>query len=145
MDSVRKKKSLEYRIERQNKYRRLIFKDFEKLLHPEYNKIIKAVYIIAPFIGNEIPVNDTLRDFVKEFQNIQEVDCHVILIGYDGYSKDEKNKFLETLNSISRIVSQLAPGPKGEQFRRIKSAIDNLVYIIDTYKDKFLKAIALAA
>ncbi len=146
----RKKRSLEYRIEQQKKYRRLIFKDFEKRLQPEYNKIINAVHAIAPFIGNEIPVNDALLDFVKVFQNIQEVDqenFHVILTGYrrDAYSKDERNKFLETLNSISRIVSHLSSGPKGEQFRRIKSSIDNLVSIIDTFKDKFLKAITAVA
>ncbi len=149
--SERVKNKLSYRMKQQKKYRRIMFKDFEKRLQPYYNRILNSVLNIAPSLGNEIPAdNDDLKDFVSEFKNIINVDqenMHIILSGYlnRAYAKDQRNKFIETLNSLSKKLSPLISGPKGDQFRIIKDSIDHLVKIIDEFKEKFLKALTAVA
>ena len=82
-----------------------------------------------------------------EIENVDQENFHIILTGYrrDAYAKDMRNKFIETLNTLSKAAASLSSGPGGSLFTTVKTAVDNIVSIVDQFKDKFLKAVTAVA
>ena len=147
---TRKSRTLEHRMKKQVTYRKAMFNDFKKRLDVEYNHIVNVVHKIAPLLGTEIPINDDLLDFTRAFHELEQADrkdFHIVLTGYrkDASARDEKNKFNATAKTVVIRAQKLASGPKGQMFAAIVTAVNNVITIVDTFTDKFLRAVRAVA
>lgn len=127
-----------------NKFRKVIFADFERQLLTMYQKIVGAVQQIGPKIGTEIPVTDELQKFVRAFNQIEGANRASIgsaLSGYNktGSAKDVKNNFLSSLEVVDVTLDPLVA--KNQSFRELRSVISELIKLVDTFSNKFVEII----
>ncbi len=140
------RKSLGRKIAKKKAYRELLLKDFRKVLRAHYRKIVDAANDIAVHIGDTIPVDDNLRNFVSAFNNLESIDAenlHVMLSGYprDVNSRDTRESFLTKYRVLDATLDPLAKGPGGQYFRAVKHAAAGLVKAIDSFSDNIVRAL----
>ena len=140
------KKSLSKKIKNKAKFRKMLLKDFKKVLKSRYANIVSAVNEISKHVGTTIPLNSDLNKFINVFQHIQtinEKNLHVALSGYkkDVGSKDRRNDFLNYYNLLVLVSEPLTNGPGGAYFKNLQSAVKNLVTTVDKFSDTMLDTI----
>lgn len=140
------KKSLSKKIKKKEKYRKLLLKDFKKLLRGHYRNIVVAASGISSNIGGSIPVNDDLDKFINVFKNMQtinEENLHVALSGYakDVTSRNRREEFMNNYQLVVLAAEPLAKGAGGAHFKKLQSAIRDVVKAVDTFSDKIVNAL----
>lgn len=140
------RKSMGLQMKEQKHHQNLLFDEFKKVIQSNYRQIIGAVSPISRMIGSEVPVSDELYKFVVRFGQLESPDrenLHLALSGYrqDVASKHVKNVFVSSLRAIHGTLEPLKSGAQGSRFRDIQNAVGQLIRDIDTFSDKFVKAI----
>jgi hypothetical protein len=140
------RKSLSEKINKQDKYRKILMADFKNLLKGHYQTLINAINEITPNIGKNIPINDDLDKFISAFRNLKTLDrenLHIALSGYakDVSSKNEREEFINTYNLLLMTLEPLAKGASGNSFRNISSAVRDMMKSVDDFSDKMVKVI----
>jgi len=133
-------------IREQQKTRTAAFDAFNKILKQHYTAIIKAVSNMSKRIGSDIPVTDTLGEFVRVFSDIDapdRKDVHLAICGFrmDATSRHVKARFMSGLKASSAILAKLASGKGGQHAKAAQTAVQALITAIDHFNDKTLKSV----
>ena len=140
------KKSISKKISNKKKYRDLVLSDFRKLLKEHHRVIVEAANGIARHIGVDLPVSDDLDQFVKTFSvlpNLDQEKLHIALSGYakDALSKEKREQFINSYDSVIKAVDPLTKGPQGSLFKQVQQALQSMIRSIDDFSDKMVKAL----
>lgn len=140
------RKNLSKKIDRKDKYRDMILKDFKKIIQGQYRNIVDAADHIAKNIGSSIPVNEDLERFVQVFSQVDTLDrenLHVALSGYprDAESRYLRDQFLDKYRLLIDVIKPLTNGPAGPQFKEIQKQCETLIKTIDDFADKMVKSL----
>jgi hypothetical protein len=144
--------TLEKRMERQRKTREVLFTDFERRLEDQYRQIAAAVDVLAKRFGQQVKMDDNLRKFVScmgdlKRDGVEREKFYLALTGYqqDAGSREERQRFLGHLGAVANSLKPLiasSSGSERQHFESIKSAVEDVVRTIDTFKDTYLKPIS---
>ena len=140
------KQSIGRSLNNRTVYREKLFTALNQQIHDCYNHIISELYKIGKKIGNDIPITDTLRSFVRQlgyFSGVQpdRKDLHIALSGYrhDVNSEYVKHDFLKSLDTLKDAADSVASG--STYFKNVSSAIHRLIKIIDDFNSTFTKTL----
>lgn len=142
--AVRKRRSLSAQVKKQEKFRKMLFRDFKKRLVGLYRHIVNAANVVVKGLGKDIPVTPELREFVERFSELKLLDRENIHMALTGYvksveAKDRKSEFMAAMQSIDLCLEALIP--QSNAFKLIQEALHNLMKAVDDFSDKFLQAI----
>lgn len=140
------KKSLSKKIKNKEKYRNQLLKDFGKLLKAHYRIIVNSSVDIVEGIDKTIPITDDLDRFITVFCNMpgmNEENLHIALSGYakDTTSKNNREKFLNNYNLVLLAIEPLMKGPGGAAFKKLHSAITEIIKAINNFSDKIVNSL----
>ena len=140
------RKSLKKKIDNKKKYREIVLKDFRKQLKQQLRSIVDAANEISRHIGNGIPVDDNLKQFVETFAMMPSLDqenIHLALSGYpkDSTSKEQRDLFMNKYFSVLKAIEPLTKGPQGNLFKDVHKATEAMIHLIDEFSDKMVKAL----
>lgn len=146
-------RSLEKRMQRQTKTREVLLADFENRIEQQQRIIMKTVEALSKVIGETIPMDDNLSQFIKSFKDLGSNDAfsrenyHIALSGVrdDPVSKSERAHFLGLLETVVHSLEPLKSGPSGHHFRELQAAFNRLTEIIDKFRDTYLKPLSKIA
>lgn len=152
-DSFNGTNSLKKRMDTLEKTRNTLFNDFENRLDQQYRTIQSAISVLAKRIGNDLPIDDNLQNFVTCMSDmnvsntINREEFSKALTGFhtDAASKEERQRFLGQLDAVIRSLKPLVSGPHGSYFNTIKAAAEKTREIVDTFKDTYLKPLTNVA
>ena len=140
------KQSIGRSLNKRTVYREKLFTALNQQIHDCYNHIISELYKIGKKIGNDIPITDTLRSFVRQlgyFSGVQpdRKDLHIALSGYrrDVNSEYVKHDFLKSLETLKDATDSVASG--STYFKNVSAAIHRLIKVIDDFNSTFTKTL----
>jgi len=136
-------KSLAKSLERTDKTRKLLVKEFMASVKEGIRSITRAVSPIGAQIGKSIPTSEELKEFINAFTDIPIVDKDSMAQALSGYYKDSTSKesraeFLQKYDTVLRTLQPLITGHQSAVFRPIASAISSLVKLIDDFSEKVM-------
>ncbi len=141
------KKSLTKKIDRRDKYRDQILKDFRTTLRAHFRMIVESADLVSQEVGKSIPITDDLRRFAKVFSTLDtlnEENLHEALSGYykDVSSKNRREKFLNNYELVLLTIEPLMKGPGGNHFKSLYNAIREIIKTIDGFANKIVNSIS---
>ncbi len=124
---------LEKRMEREQKERILIVREFTKKLHRSYGKILAAVKATAPQIGKSVPAGATFREFVQALKGLGGGSTKYMELALVGFYPDStraeslRTSYLSSLERLISAAAALGPIPGIEQIRTAAAEIQKTV------------------
>lgn len=142
-----KRQSINKQVEQKQKFRKLLFRDFNKKLKSHYQRISASLTKLSKKLGNEIELSENLNMFLKQLvlfkasQPNSRQDLYVALTGYKNTTESnyQKYQFLENLRQMSETLELLMKEKNGDNFKPIKKAMDDMVKLVDDFNDTFSK------
>jgi len=131
---------LSKKLKRSEKTVSEIFKLFIFDVNQKFDEIKKSTNFISTNIGSDIVYNDNLVNFINAYENMSELSNNSLyysLIGLKNNSiaKNDKSTFLDNLKIVSDSIDPLVVGKYGIYFKNIKTNINDLIKVVDTYTD----------
>ncbi len=138
------KQSLAVKSRELDRFREELFNDFEKSMLTHYRNVVGLVAQIGPKLGNEIPINENVREFVRHFASMDETNRNNIARALSGYNKSgaslaNRNRFIADFAKLLTLAAPLAP--KSALFKDLENEIKELNSLIEVFGEKFVKAL----
>lgn len=138
------KSSLVKHIENTQITYKYIIESLMRQLNTTFSELNKTISEISPMIGKEIPFNENVKKFVKEYKNISELLNEyntlyaIVELTDDAHAKEKKSKFLDVIQHIQKSLKPLLSENKKEYFKYINNLLDKILEIIDEYTKTML-------
>lgn len=138
------KQSLTVKARELDRFREELFNDFEKSLLTHYRNVVGIVAQIGPKLGNEIPIDEHVREFVRNFATMDSTNRTTIARALSGYNKSgaslaSRNRFIAEFAKLLTLAAPLAS--KSSLFKNLENEIKELNNLIEIFGEKFVKAI----
>jgi NH3-dependent NAD+ synthetase len=138
------KQSISEKTRELDRFREQLFNDFEKSMLTHYRNVVGIVAQIGPKLGNEIPIDENVRAFVRHFSQMDTTNRNNIARALSGYNKSgasiaNRNRFIADFAKLLTLAAPLAS--KSSLFKDLENEIKELNNLIDIFGEKFVKAI----
>ncbi len=143
------RKSVGKQIHEQEKYRNMVFSDFNKQLKDKYQSIVYVLEKLSGKVGTEIQPSPELERFIRLIHGFGEIqpnrkDLHKALSGYktDALSNFTKFQYLDYLDHLLNEAKALSSGKGGELFATLAKCFSDLISTVDDFNKNFVNAIS---
>lgn len=121
-----------------------LFVDFEKSLLTHYRNVVGIISQIGPKLGNDIPIDENVREFVRHFSSMENTNRNNIAKALSGYNKSgaslaNRNRFIADFAKLLVLAAPLAS--RSPLFKSLEGEIKEMNELIDVFGEKFVKAI----
>lgn len=141
---VNKRDTISEKTRDLDRFREQLFGDFEKSLLNHYRNVVGIIAQIGPKLGNEIPIDENVRNFVRHFGTMSDTNRNNIAKALSGYNKSgaslaNRNRFIADFAKLLTLAAPLAS--KSSLFKDLENEIKELNNLIELFGEKFVKAI----
>jgi hypothetical protein len=142
-----KKNSIERRLERVERGREVLIREFEKQLKNAYKNIVHCMDAISSDIATgKLEVDDAVKQFAVAFVQMDTIERKSIGLVLSGYAisssaNDRRDQFISSIKAVidnAKSIEGMSPSAK-----EMRVAAENLLAVIEKFKENVLSVITL--